>query len=187
MTLTATPLAGALQLKLDCHAGFSAAAAAAMLADLGRLLGAVAAEPRAELSALVAGLPAAAKGLAAAAAATTPPPAPAAAYAAPASDIERTIAEVWQELFQVERVSRDDNFFDLGGHSILLIQAHARLRERTRPDLSIVALLQYPTIRTLAAHLGNGGKPQAQPDAARDRARLQREALARQRSVQGRR
>ncbi len=186
VTLTATPLAGALQLKLDCHAGFSAAAAAAMLADLGRLLDAVAAEPRAELSALVAGLPAAAKGLAAAAA-TTPPPAPAAAYAAPASDIERTIAEVWQELFQVERVSRDDNFFDLGGHSILLIQAHARLRERTRPDLSIVALLQYPTIRTLAAHLGNGGKPQAQPDAARDRARLQREALARQRSVQGRR
>jgi aryl carrier-like protein len=102
--------------------------------------------------------------------------------------MERTVAEVWQELFQLDQVGMDDNFFDLGGHSILLLQAHARLRERTRDDLSVVALLQYPTIRSLARYLSDGDTSAAAlDDAVRDRVKLQREALARRRSLQGKR
>jgi aryl carrier-like protein len=101
--------------------------------------------------------------------------------------MERTVAEVWEELFQLDQVGMEDNFFDLGGHSILLLQAHARLRERTRDDLSVVALLQYPTVRSLARYLSEGGTTTAALGAVRDRADKQRQALARRRSLQGKR
>jgi amino acid adenylation domain-containing protein/non-ribosomal peptide synthase protein (TIGR01720 family) len=100
---------------------------------------------------------------------------------APASDMERKVAAVWKDLFQVDSVSFDDNFFDLGGHSLLLIRAHQRLRESVRPDLSIVAMLQYPTVRTLARHLSGGEKDSTAFDAVRERARRQRGAFAQRR------
>jgi non-ribosomal peptide synthetase component F len=108
-------------------------------------------------------------------------------YAAPTNDIERVIAEVWQGLFGVERISLDDNFFELGGHSLLLVRAHAQLRDKVSADLPIVALLQFPTIRSLARHLAGERPGAATADAAMDRARKQREALARQRNLTGKR
>jgi aryl carrier-like protein len=84
-------------------------------------------------------------------------------------------------------VGVEDNFFDLGGHSILLLQAHARLRERLANDLSVVALLQYPTIRSLARHLSHAEMPSEVVGGVVDRAMMQRRALARQRSRQGKR
>jgi non-ribosomal peptide synthase protein (TIGR01720 family) len=110
-----------------------------------------------------------------------------ATYIAPGSEMERLVADVWRELFQVDQVGMDDNFFDLGGHSILLLQAHARLREKTDGNLSVVALLQYPTIRSLSRFLSSGARPDVEVDAVSDRAKKQRQALARKRSLQGRR
>ncbi len=114
---------------------------------------------------------------------------PTPAYVAPDSETERMVAEVWEELFEVDRVGVEDNFFDLGGHSILLVQAHARRRQRMAKDMSVVALLQYPTIRSryLARYLSNGETSSAALSAVADRAKLQRLALARQRNRQGRR
>jgi acyl carrier protein len=109
-----------------------------------------------------------------------------AAYSAPTSEAERVIAAVWQELFGVERVSMDDNFFDLGGHSLLLVRAHAQLQERLRVDIPVVALLQYPTIRALARHLTEGSASGLAPQAAIERAQKQREAQLRRRTLAGR-
>jgi hypothetical protein len=100
----------------------------------------------------------------------------------PASDMERKVAAVWEDLFQVEAVSFDENFFDLGGHSLLLIRAHQRLRESVRPDLSLVAMLQYPTVRTLARHLA-GEKDSTAFAAIRERALRQRGAFAQRRGT----
>jgi non-ribosomal peptide synthetase component F len=108
-------------------------------------------------------------------------------YSAPTNEAERVIVGVWQELFGVERVSLDDNFFELGGHSLLLVQAHVQLKERLRADLPIVALLQYPTVRTLAHHLTVGPSGAPTPRAAIDRAQKQREAHLRQRALAARR
>ena len=74
-------------------------------------------------------------------------------YSAPRAPAEKAIAQIWNAVLGVDRVGIDDNFFDLGGHSLLLLQAHNRLRASLRPDLPVVALLQYPTIRTLARYL----------------------------------
>ena len=75
----------------------------------------------------------------------------------------------------------DDNFFDLGGHSLLLVQrARAAREDRLRPDLPVVALLQYPTVRSLARHLSGAGDTANGAAVAReDGVNKQREALAR--------
>ena len=77
----------------------------------------------------------------------------AAAAAAPQTDLERTIAEVWRAALDLEAVGIHDNFFDLGGHSLLLVKVHRRLIEVLRRDVSVVDLFQYPTISALAQHL----------------------------------
>ncbi|MEQ9620457.1 amino acid adenylation domain-containing protein [Coleofasciculus chthonoplastes] len=71
----------------------------------------------------------------------------------PGTEIEQEIAQVWQGVLQLDAVGVNDNFFDLGGNSLLLIQVHKELVERFGSDLSVVALFQYPTIRRLAQHL----------------------------------
>jgi aryl carrier-like protein len=174
-------------LKLLAQANrFSPASLTMILEDLGTVLSSLAERPDALLSEVQSRLPASSKGSAVAASAAAARRRQA-SYVAPNSEMERVVAEVWQELFQVDQVGIEDNFFDLGGHSILLLRAHARIRERTRNDLSIVALLQYPTIRSLARYLSDGGTSNATLSAVTDRARMQRQALARQRTLQGKR
>lgn len=71
----------------------------------------------------------------------------------PQSDAEQMIASVWQELLQLEGVGIHDNFFDLGGNSLLLNQSANKLAEIFGVKLSIVELFQYPTIYSLAQRL----------------------------------
>jgi amino acid adenylation domain-containing protein/non-ribosomal peptide synthase protein (TIGR01720 family) len=97
----------------------------------------------------------------------------------PQTEMEHTIAGVWQKMFGVEDISIDDNFFDLGGHSLLLVQTHSRLLEALRTEFPIVTLFEYPTVRSLAHHLGQAAAPA--PDTGeqwRDRAQRQKQALA---------
>jgi non-ribosomal peptide synthetase component F len=184
LTLTVTPGPEIILKLLGRANAFGSDSLETVLAGLVTLLSSMAGHPDSLLSEIAASLPASTKGTAVAASASRA----AVAYVAPGNEMERTVAEVWQELFQLDQVGMDDNFFDLGGHSILLLQAHTRLRERTRDDLSVVALLQYPTIRSLARYLSDGDSSTAGlDDAVRDRARMQREALARRRSLQGKR
>ncbi len=72
----------------------------------------------------------------------------------PQSDLERRIAAIWQKVLQVESVSLYDNFFDLGGHSLLMARVHALMLRAGFPEsLSMVDLFQYPTVQSLAQHL----------------------------------
>lgn len=66
------------------------------------------------------------------------------------SDIEKKIMEVWQELLQINAVGIRDNFFFLGGNSLLLVQAHRKLSETFAVELPTIALFQRPTVETLA-------------------------------------
>ena len=73
---------------------------------------------------------------------------------APTDEVERTIAATWQELLGIDQVGREDNFFDLGGHSLLLVQAHGILARKIGRDFPVTALFEFPTIAALARHLG---------------------------------
>ena len=100
------------------------------------------------------------------------------AAAAPATVLEQTIATMWADIFQVDRVGLDENFFDLGGHSLLLLEAHRRLQAQTQATLPVVALFQYPTVRSLSRFLG-GEAIESNARDALTRASKQKEALAR--------
>jgi amino acid adenylation domain-containing protein len=75
------------------------------------------------------------------------------AYAAAAGARERALVELWQEVLRLPKVGALDNFFDLGGHSLLLVQVQARLRELYGYDVSIVELFRHQTARALAGYL----------------------------------
>ncbi|MFU6817862.1 non-ribosomal peptide synthase/polyketide synthase [Pseudomonas aeruginosa] len=72
-----------------------------------------------------------------------------AGYSAPRNAVERTLAEIWQDLLGVERVGLDDNFFSLGGDSIVSIQVVSRARQAGL-QLSPRDLFQHQSIRSLA-------------------------------------
>ena len=99
--------------------------------------------------------------------------------AAPArSDVERRIAAVWAEVFGLEAVGRDDNFFDLGGQSVTMVRVHALLRERLGLTFSVARLFQYPTVASLAAAIEGRSAQQPADSAIEDRGRRQRAAAA---------
>jgi amino acid adenylation domain-containing protein len=103
---------------------------------------------------------------------------PEAAYVAPRGELERTIAQIWQEVLGLERVGTSDNFFDLGGHSLLMARVHARLQEAVRRELSMVELFQYPTVGALAHYLSPSEEQRPASQAGHERA-------ARRRSLAG--
>ena len=81
------------------------------------------------------------------------PNAPIRSSRTPVGNLERQIASVWQEVLGVTEVGVDDNFFDLGGRSLLLVRVQARLRKCLNREISMLELFRRPTIHSLAAHL----------------------------------
>jgi acyl carrier protein len=71
----------------------------------------------------------------------------------PESDVERTIAAIWTEVLNVPNVGVQENFFDLGGHSLLMVRVRARIADRLGIDLPVVDLFRLPTIRAVAEHI----------------------------------
>jgi arthrofactin-type cyclic lipopeptide synthetase C len=71
----------------------------------------------------------------------------------PQGDLEKKIAKVWCETLNLKAVDRDEDFFDLGGHSLLILQLQARLRQHLRENVSVTDLLLHTTVENLAAHL----------------------------------
>jgi hypothetical protein len=107
------------------------------------------------------------------------------AFESPRNEREQAIAATWQEVLRVERVGLDDNFFDLGGNSLLVMRVHSRLQAAGETGLRVVDLFRCPTVRGLAAHLDGAIEPAAaatgsDADALQDRARKRREAMRRQ-------
>jgi acyl carrier protein len=96
---------------------------------------------------------------------SSPPEAPAeskAVYQPPQNELEQLIAGLWQEVLFVEAIDRDDNFFDLGGHSLLLMKVNLKLKHHCGKEISLVEMFKYPTIATLADFLSgqqNGDSP----------------------------
>jgi amino acid adenylation domain-containing protein len=73
-------------------------------------------------------------------------------YEAPKGKIEQTIASIWRDLFQLEQVGRQDNFFALGGHSLMALNFIERLRERGLTT-DVTALFTSDTLADLAARV----------------------------------
>ena len=76
-----------------------------------------------------------------------------ASRAAPKNDVEAKLAGIWEEVLGLESVSVNENFFDLGGHSLLLVRLHSKLTQQFETSLSIIDLFRLPSISSLARAL----------------------------------
>ena len=75
------------------------------------------------------------------------------AYVPPSSEYEQRVAAIWQQVLGLEQVGIHDNFFDLGGNSLVGVQVIAKVKKEFKVQLPTVALFEAPTVRALAQYL----------------------------------
>jgi amino acid adenylation domain-containing protein len=73
-----------------------------------------------------------------------------AGFSAPRTEAERLLAEIWRDLLGVEAIGIHDDFFQLGGHSLLVAKLAARVRQAFKVELSLVEVFKRPTVASLA-------------------------------------
>jgi amino acid adenylation domain-containing protein len=100
--------------------------------------------------------------------------------APPGTELEQRIAKVWCHHLGVEEVGIDDRFFDIGGHSLLMVRIHAWLRAEVR-EIPLTAMFEHATIRRLAAYVGAAGDAPA--DTTREHGERRRGAAGRRRAL----
>ncbi len=100
-------------------------------------------------------------------------------YAAPSTDLEQEIAAIWKEMLGVARVGTNDNFFDLGGHSLLLVRLQRRLLDRFGREISMIDLFRFPTVASLARRLVSGGQAETSFQDEGERSAARRSAVRR--------
>ena len=168
LTLVITPRADTWELLLvHQESACSSPRAAALLEDFTTLLLKLAREPAAPLSTLQSACRLPAGVSPAPAAAARPDTAP----AAPRNAMEQRLAVIWKRAFGLEEIGVQDNFFDLGGHSLLMLRVHGAICQEIGRSLPVVALFQYPTIAALAVFLepapgpSSAGVPVSAPSA----------------------
>jgi acyl carrier protein len=104
-------------------------------------------------------------------------------YVAPQKEIERTIALVWQEVLQIEKVGIHHNFFELGGQSLAIARVVGKLQEIFHRKISVVDLFQYPTIRGMSQYLSQEDRETTALKQIQNNAQRQKQALARRKQL----
>lgn len=111
-----------------------------------------------------------------------PAPAPlhpelATSFVPPQTEMEKTIAAIWRKVLELDAAGIYDNFFDLGGHSLLLVEVYSRLRDLVDKSFPITEMFRYPTIHALGNYLTQDRAEVPSLQHARERAKKQKEAL----------
>jgi natural product biosynthesis luciferase-like monooxygenase protein len=102
-----------------------------------------------------------------------------AAYAAPKSQVETMITEIWQRALGLTKIGTRDNFFDIGGHSLLVVQVLKELREKVTKPVQMTDLFRHTTIEALAKFLSSEETQAAGSNRGKARAEARRAAMGR--------
>ena len=108
-------------------------------------------------------------------------------YLAPRSDIERIIGDIWKAVLKIDRAGIYDNFFDLGGHSLLMAQVSNKLQAVLEKDITLVTLFQYPTIASLATYISDDANVRPSFQDVQAQAKKQKFVINRQKELARRR
>jgi aryl carrier-like protein len=106
-------------------------------------------------------------------------------FIAPQSGLEQQLASAWQSVLRLDKVGVHDNFFDLGGNSLLMVRLHTQLRETLKLDVPLVELFRAPTIRSLAKHVTQQSEASSF-EHSQDRATNRRASMKNQRALRER-
>jgi acyl carrier protein len=104
-------------------------------------------------------------------------------YVAPKTEVERAIAGIWQEALHLEKVGLHDNFFDLGGHSLLMVQVQSRLQEIFEREISLIDMFKCPTISLMTKYFRSKQSEQPSLQESQERAETRLQSLNRQRQL----
>jgi acyl carrier protein len=107
-------------------------------------------------------------------------------YEAPVTGIETLVSEIWAEILEVPRVGLHNNFFDLGGHSLLLIKVQSKLEQRLNTRVAMIELFKHSTVASLAKFLGQERAEHLPLQHHRERAERQRGAFIQRKQKAGR-
>jgi amino acid adenylation domain-containing protein len=99
------------------------------------------------------------------------------------SDLEQIVAGVWCKVLGADHIGLDDNFFDIGGTSLLLVAVQARLQTLFNKRISVADLFAFTTVRTLSESLGGSAPGSGSRHSTEDQAHKQRAAFARVRAA----
>lgn len=100
-----------------------------------------------------------------------------------ANHLEQTLIELWKRILRVDAVGLDDNVFDLGGDSLMIIAIHSNLQKSLGIEIPVTDLFEFTTIRTLARHLEEQKPASASLSGAQQQGTKQREAFERQKRI----
>jgi acyl carrier protein len=105
------------------------------------------------------------------------------AYVGPRTEMEQTIATVWQEVLGVEKLGMHDNFFDLGGHSLLMVQVHKKLQEIFKRDFLMTEMFKYPSISSLVEYLSSKPGEKTPHQQSQKRLEMRKKSMDRRKNV----
>jgi amino acid adenylation domain-containing protein len=99
-------------------------------------------------------------------------------YVSPSTNHEKILTDIWAGVLKLDRVGVEDNFFDLGGNSLLSVQVAVRVKQTFGVNVSVIKLFQYPSIRSFADYLKKCREDQQSYHKEEDRAQRRKSALA---------
>ena len=98
-------------------------------------------------------------------------------YAAPRNNLESIITKIWKDELGLDNIGINDNFFEVGGHSLLLTRVHSRLNKQFERDFPLIDLFTHSTISSLAKYIAGES---TEPDFLKNEDRLQKQKEAKQ-------
>jgi phthiocerol/phenolphthiocerol synthesis type-I polyketide synthase E len=98
-------------------------------------------------------------------------------YVAASNEVEQVIVNVWQEILGIDQLGIHDNFFDLGGNSLIGLKLISRLKKELNIDIPVVALFEGPTVSALARIISRGKSEEPANEASRSRGERRRERM----------
>jgi len=107
----------------------------------------------------------------------------AATRVAPTREIEQALCVIWAQVLGLDGVGIQDNFFDIGGHSLLLVQVQVQIKSQLGLSVPLVDLFRHPTVASQAQRLSPTHSEETAMQPARDGARRQREAMLRRKKA----
>ncbi|WP_379129610.1 amino acid adenylation domain-containing protein [Paenibacillus sp. sgz500958] len=98
-------------------------------------------------------------------------------YADAANDKEKKVKKIWESILNAEHIGVNDNFFDIGGHSLLVLQVYYKIKESFQTNLTVVDMFKYPTIRSLCDYLEEATDSYAEVAAVSEQLHSEKEAM----------
>ncbi len=102
-------------------------------------------------------------------------------YVQPENDLQKSIATIWQDILGLAQVGLEDNFFDIGGHSLLVVQVLDKLRTATDVQVKMIDMFRFPTISSLSKYLGQTDDAGNKLDESKGRAEARKSAMLKRR------